>query len=132
MRIYLMAILLIILAGCTGTAPGTAPGIIPSGPIDCKDDGACITRAIDNNCQDAFMEERVNRTDYIVNSRNMRVTVSNERAFCRVKMVQTDAEGKLIADVQADFRLPLEKCSSNDDPQSYVTTEGKCSWMEFE
>jgi PBP1b-binding outer membrane lipoprotein LpoB len=144
-----------LLLGCTGTAPAgnqsqaappapqppaqnqTPPPVAapapspegPSGPIDCKDAG-CIRQAIQNGCQDAFLESRIDTETYSIGSANTRVDVTNMETSCRVEAVQTNAAGDVLNDIEVEFRLPLEKCGSGE-PQSYATIDGRCRWVDL-
>jgi hypothetical protein len=117
----------VLSLGCTGTIPGTSP----QGPIDCKENADCINQAIENNCQDAHLEQRIDPSNYSLGSVNLRVIVTNQKTSCKVEAIQTDAENERLASVEVEFKLPLEKCGTDDDPQSYVTVDEKCKWMEF-
>lgn len=129
MKTLAVAIIIALFLGCTGTPPQSPPSGGLFGPIDCKNDSGCITAAINNNCQDAHMEALMAESGYFVGSSNWFVTVQNKKTFCKVEAVQTNRQNQTLAKIEQDFKLPLEKCGKNDDPQSYVTVDGECEWF---
>ncbi len=107
-----------ISLGCTAPA------------IDCRSDSACIMQALQNDCQDAHMENIRAQPGYTLGTADLRVSVTNQKTSCRVEAVWSDAANKTLSTVEVDFRLPLEKCGSGTTA-SYMTVDGACKSIDI-